>query len=112
VPDFLLVGLEKVNANNRAFISRLGYKGEAWACRWQSTTMGFLFILTATTMACTGLFLLCASVQVCIKLVQNHWVAEDNEDSDTENDIRIGRMRGLYSELERDKVRLQRAKVE
>jgi hypothetical protein len=63
-------------------------------------------------MACTGLFLLCASVQVCIKLVQNHWVAEDNEDSDGDGDIRIGRMRGLYSELERDKVRLQRAKVD
>lgn len=72
--------------------------------------MGFLFILTATTLACTGLFLLCAAVQVFIKLVQNCMIEE--EDSDDDYDTRIGRMNGLYRELERDRVRLQRAKVD
>lgn len=75
--------------------------------------MGFLFILTATTLACTGLFLLCAAVQVFIKLVQNRIIREEvDDDSDDSYDTRIGRMNGLYRELERDRVRLQRAKVD
>jgi hypothetical protein len=37
---------------------------------------------------------------------------DDDPESDTDADSRIGRQKGLYEELERDRVRLQRAKVE